>query len=356
VPPAALVAELAAVVAALAAAQNQAVAAECAALVGQACITDAAKAVASVLTGGEKRAVFLGNLALQHPNAASIRVLAAEIARLSGAVLGVLGESAGCLGGHLVGALPKTGLNARQMLESPRKAYILLGLEPELDCADPVLAREALTKAGSVIHIGSFAGKAAEYADVMLPAAPFTETSGTYVNAEGRVQSFNAVVQAKGEVRPAWKVLRVLGNLLGLEGFEYESSEAVRDAALPRDIATHLNNGLSGVQAQAGQGTDGLQRIADVPSYFADPLVRRAASLQKTRDAKAPEFVAAPQTLTALGIEDGAQVRVSSAVGSVALRARADAAIPAGSAKVSAAHASTAGLGGMFCELKVERA
>ncbi len=356
VSPASLVAELAAVVAALAAAQNQTVSAECAALVGQARITDVAKAVASVLTGGEKRAVFLGNLALQHPNAASIQVLAAEIARLSGAALGVLGESAGSLGGHLVGALPKTGLNARQMLESPRKAYILLGLEPELDCADPVLAREALAKAGSVIHIGSFAGKAAEYADVMLPAAPFTETSGTYVNAEGRVQSFSAVVQAKGEVRPAWKVLRVLGNLLGLEGFEYESSEAVRDAALPRDIAAHLNNGISGVQAQAGQGTDGLQRIADVPIYFADPLVRRAVSLQKTRDAKAPEFVAAPQTLTALGIEDGAQVRVSSAAGSVALRARADAAIPAGSAKVSAAHASTAGLGGMFCELKVERA
>lgn len=357
VAPNQLVASLASVLAALAAKTGIAVSAECASLLAQvSCVDATSQAVAETLLAGEKRAVLLGNLAVQHPNAASLQVLANEIARLAGASVGILGEGAGSVGGYLAKAVPKTGLNASGMFASPRKAYILLGLEPELDCADGVAARAALDQAGSVIYLGSFVGKAAEYADVMLPIAPFAETSGTLVNAEGRVQSFNAVVAPQGDTRPAWKVLRVLGNLFGLAGFEQASSDAVRDEALVGDIASRLGNAFTGVVPKLDAPVTGLRRIADVPCYFSDPLVRRAAALQKTRAAATPAARLHPATLVQLGIESGCDVNVSSAQGRVLLKSQVDVSVPQGCVRISAAHALTAPLGPMFGELKVERA
>jgi NADH-quinone oxidoreductase subunit G len=355
VAPAQLVVELAAIVAELARVQGVAVSAGCAEVVAQAKASDATAAIAQALLTGEKRAVLVGNLAVQHPNAASLYALAAEIARLGNARLGVLGEAANSTGAYLAGALPTSGANARQMFETPRRAYVLLGVEPLLDCADPVAAKQALAQAGSVIHLGSFVGSAADYADVMLPVSPFTETSGSFVSAEGRLQSFQAVVGALGDTRPAWKVLRVLGNLLGLSGFDYESSEAVRNEALPESWTTLLDNAVARVVVRIDPVPQGLQRIADVPVYFADPLVRRAVSLQRTRDARQPALRADAATLSAYGLEAGNDVRIKSAVGEIVLRACADATVPPGCVKISAAHASTAPLGGLFGELSVER-
>lgn len=355
VAPAAIAGKLAEVLAALAAKTGTAVAESCAALLAQVKVGEDAQAIAEALLQGQKRAVFLGNLAVQHPNAASIQMLAGEIARLAGATLGVLGEAANSTGAYLAKAVPQTGLNAKEMLASPRKAYVLLGVEPALDAADGAAAKAALAQAGSVIYLGSFVGDAREYADVMLPIAPFAETSGTFVSAEGRVQSFNAVANPVGETRPAWKVLRVLGNLFGAEGFEYESSEQVRAEALPEDVAAALSNASEGVQPKLDAAPAGLQRIADVPLYFADPLVRRAGSLQKTRDAAAPALRAHASTLQALGLTDKAEARVKSATGEAVLRVLADAAVPAGCVRISTAHASTVALGGQFAELSVEQ-
>ncbi|NSL54641.1 NADH-quinone oxidoreductase subunit NuoG [Uliginosibacterium aquaticum] len=351
-----LAASLAAVLAAVSSKAGIALAAGYADLAGKAKVDAAAQAVADALLTGEKRAVLLGNLAVQHPNAASLELLAAEIARISGASFGFLGESAGTVGAYLTKAVPQSGLNAAAMLASPRKAYVLLGVEPELDCADGVAARAALDQAASVIYMGSFAGKAAEYADVMLPVAPFTETSGSFVNAEGRVQSFNAVVKPLGETRPAWKLLRVLGNLFGLSGFEQDSSEVVRDEVLAGDISGLLNNAVAGVVPKLDAPAAGLQRIADVPIYASDALVRRAAPLQKTRDAAKPQARIHPETLQSLGLESGAEVAVASSTGRVTLRVLSDEAVPHGGVRVSAACAATIALGAMSGELKVERA
>jgi NADH-quinone oxidoreductase subunit G len=293
---------------------------------------------------------------MQHPNAASIYALAAEISRIASANFGVLGESAGSVGGYLAKAIPVKGLNARQMIEEPRKAYILLGVEPGLDCADGVAAKAALAQAGTVIHIGSFVGDAGEYADVMLPVSPFTETSGSFVNAEGCVQSFNAVVKPRGDTRPAWKVLRVLGNLFSIDGFDFESSDAVREEALPGDVAACLNNEVHGVILNTDPVSSGLQRIADIGIYSTDPLVRRASSLQKTRDAAVPLARLNPITLSQLAIESGVDVKVSTAKSSIQLRSRADASVPQGCVRVSGAHHSTAALGALFSDLSVERA
>jgi NADH-quinone oxidoreductase subunit G len=193
----------------------------------------------------------------------------------------------------------------------------------------------------------------------MLPIAPFTETAGTFVNTEGRIQSFNGVVKPRGDARPAWKLLRVLGNVLNLDGFAYESSEQVRDEALGKgaEFAVNLDNGLNGVAISLSvAAADGLQRIADVPINFADPLARRAPALQQTADAASPTLRASAATLTALGVEAGASVRVRQGQGVAQLVARQDDNIPTGCVRVSAAHTTTAMLGEMFGAISVERA
>ena len=320
---------------------------------------ETSKAIAQSLLEGDKRAIFLGNVATQCADATQLHALALELGKLTKASVGFLGEAANTVGGHAGWALP-TGANARTMFEQPRKGYVLMGLEPEFDCGNPQLALAALRQASLVVFMSAFKHRPAlEYADVMLPIAPFTETSGTFVNTEGRVQSFNGVVKAKGDCRPAWKVLRVLGNVLNLKGFDYESSEAVRDDALGKcaEFVSGLDNALNGVAISLnGQAPAGLQRIADVPINFTDALVRRAPSLQQTADAKAPTARMCEATLGQLGIAAGAPVRVKQGEGVATLVAEADNGVPAGCVRVAAGHASTAALGDMFGALTVERA
>ncbi len=324
------------------------------------------KAIAESLLQGEgekgKRAIFLGNVAEQHPQATQLHALALELARLTGASVGFVGEAANSVGGYVAKALP-TALDGYEMFAQPRKGYLLLGIEPELDCHNPQQAVAALKQSALVVSLGSFkSGAASDYADVLLPIAPFAETSGTFVNAEGRVQSFNGVVRPLGDSRPGWKVLRVLGNVLALPGFDYDSSEQVRDEILPQGNAfvagldNGLDSGLGDLTLAPGAATSGLQRIADVPIHFADPLVRRAPALQQTRDAAPPAARMSAATLAQQGVAAGSQVRVKQAQGEALLLAVADDTVPAGCVRVAAAHASTASLGDMFGAITVERA
>ncbi|MDP1635262.1 MAG: NADH-quinone oxidoreductase subunit NuoG, partial [Gallionellaceae bacterium] len=230
-----------------------------------------AAAIAKSLAGGEKVAVLLGNFAQQHPQAAQLAVLAEQIAALCGGKFGFLGEAANSVGGYLAGAVPfgagTQGLNAAQMIASPRKAYVLLNAEPELDMHDPQQAMLAMKAADFVVALSAFKHGAMEYAKVLLPIVPFTETSGTFVNTEGNAQSFAGAVKPLGDARPGWKVLRVLGNLLELTGFDQDSSETVRDEALgTQGGADRLNNHIDTALQNTLVGvTQGLQRIADVP-------------------------------------------------------------------------------------------
>ncbi|HAF54572.1 MAG TPA: NADH-quinone oxidoreductase subunit G [Thauera sp.] len=322
-------------------------------------VSDEALAIAQSLASGRQVAVWLGSLAAQHSRASELQMLAQEIARLTDGSFGFIGEAANSVGGYLAGAVPgEGGLTAAAMIEQPRKAYVLLNLEPDLDLANPAGAMAALDPAQLVVALSCFDSVALrQVADVLLPVAPFTETSGTFVNCEGRVQSFTAVAKPLGEVRPAWKVLRVLGNLLALEGFGHADSEAVRTDALASDVCARLDNGLEGVVVSAAaRGTTGLERVADVPIHFADPLVRRAASLQKTRDAAAPTARISPATLAVLGLTAGDKVRVAQGGASVELVVQADEGLAANCVRVAAAHPSTAALGAMSGDLSVERA
>jgi len=320
---------------------------------------DAAKTVADALLSGERRAVFLGNEAVRHPQFSSLHALAQWIATETGATLGFLTEAANTVGGYIAGALPQQGgANAQAMFDAPRKAYIVLNAEAEFDTADARKSLAALQQAGTVVVLSPFRSEAAmQYADVILPITPFTETAGTFVNAEGRAQSFNGVVRALGESRPGWKVLRVLGNLLDVAGFDFDTAEAVRDAALVNLTPAQLNNATDAPIRVTAAAANGIERIADVPIYHADPIVRRADSLQLTAAARRAMTVGLSLELfEKLGVQAGDPVRVSQDGASVVLPAALEKTLPANAVRVPAATVAAATLGALFGTVTVEKA
>lgn len=254
--------------------------------------TSEAKALATRLQKDNQKLIVLGAIAQNHPYASTIKYLAEIIARMSHAHVGILTAGANAAGAWLAGAVPHRGLAMKHlaepgldtvaMLQAKLAAYILLNVEPGLDCADPVMANAAMEQAELVIAITPFfCEKVASYADVFLPSVPFTETSGTFVNTEGKWQRFKGAVPAQGEARPGWKILRVLGNLLQLPHFDYQSTEeivtavekATAEVISQHHKELHLPTSIPAV-------IDGIERISAWPIYRADALVRRAPSLQ----------------------------------------------------------------------------
>ena len=247
-----------------------------------------AQAIAKSLLGGERKAVLLGNAAAHHAQAESLLALAQWIAAQTGASFGYLTEAANTVGAQFVGAQPQTGgLDAAAMTAGALKAAILLNVEPEFDTAAGQQAVAGLNQAQMVVTLSPFKTNMA-ISDVLLPISPFTETSGTFVNAEGRAQSFHAVVKPQADTRPGWKVLRVLGNLLQLPGFDAESSQDVlaglgleqREAGT---FVARLDNSTDAALTVAK--ADGRPVVASI--YQLDSLVRRAPALQATVDARA---------------------------------------------------------------------
>ncbi|MGV3743417.1 MAG: NADH-quinone oxidoreductase subunit NuoG [Burkholderiaceae bacterium] len=320
-----------------------------------------AKGTAASLLSGDSKAVFLGNAAAQHPQASELHAAAQWIAQQTDAKFGYLTEGANSVGGYIAKALPSNGANALQFFDQPRKAYLLLNAEPEFDCFDPQAARAALDQAEMVVAFSPYK-HGLDYADVLLPISPFTETAGTLINCEGRAQSFNGTVKPLGETRPGWKVLRVLGNLLELQGFDYEASEAIRNEVLgvanlaDANLQSRLNN-FADLQPQllSGGGAGQLERIADVPIYFSDAIARRSPPLQLTPDAAAPKAWISPVLARQLDVQDGMSVRVSQGQGSAVFAAGIDSKLPETVVRLSTSHDSTKSLGGMFGAVSVEK-
>ena len=315
--------------------------------------------IARSLAGGQKRAIFLGNLACHHPRAADLHRLAQEIARLCGATLGFFGDAANSVGGYLAGALPGApGLHAAAMLAQPRKAYLLLHADIDLDGGDAAAARAAMQAAELVVAMTAFKHGALDYAQVLLPVSPFAETGGSFVSAEGRLQSFQGVVRPHAETRPAWKVLRVLGNLLGVEGFDQEDVEAVRGECLRAagDIASRLNNAICGTVGNLSAVTAGApERIGEIPIYHTDVLVRHAHSLQQTRDAGVGAVYLPGSLIEKLGLGQADRVRIVQNGAAVVLPVQRDDRLPANCVRVPGACRETAALGPLFGTLTLER-
>jgi NADH-quinone oxidoreductase subunit G len=293
-PPAQQVADLAAIVSAASESAGTPVPEYLSATVRQAQVTDNHRAVAAALLTGDKRAVWLGALAIRHPAYADLRALASALATITNASFGVLAEGGNAAGAYLAGAVPHreaggkkaatTGLSAVEMLQRKLKSYVLFGgVEPWIDSADAE-SMSSLAKSEFVVAITPFANdQLREVAHVLLPIGTFAETSGTYVNLEGLWQSQTGAAAPVGEARPGWKVLRVLGNLLNFSGFDYQSSEDVRQELrkLCGEVVATSYAGSHRVSAP----TDGAQ-VFDLSMYHIDALVRRAPSLQKTREGR----------------------------------------------------------------------
>jgi NADH-quinone oxidoreductase subunit G len=357
VSPGAMVDALAQIVKAAAIAKNASVPAA----VANVTVGDSAQHIAASLVDGQNVAVFLGNFAQHHAQASRLHALAQTLSEIIGGRFGFLGEAANSVGGYVANALPSVnatagGANALQMVAEPRKAYVLLGVEPELDMHNPRQAIAAMKQAELVVALSAYQTQATDYAQVLLPIAPFTETAGTFINTEGRAQSFQGVVQPLGETRPAWKVLRVLGNLLGLSGFEQQSADDVRLEALgAEDKNINKNNNLNSFVTLSANLATGLQRIAEVPIYAADAIVRRAPSLQKTRDGQAPVASMNRALMHRLGLREGDSVLVRQGGGEAVVAYAIDDKLPADCIRLAAARGETAALGAASAELAVER-
>jgi NADH-quinone oxidoreductase subunit G len=319
--------------------------------------TEEQTAAAASLISGKKSAIVLGNYALQHAEASQLHALASMLASMTGATLAIPGEAANSVGAHIAGALPQSGgMHAQAMLADPRKAYVLLHAEAEFDFANPPATRAALDKAELVVVMSPFKHGTA-YADVLLPIAPFSETAGTFINCEGRVQGFHGVVKALGDTRPGWKVLRVLGTMLNLEGFDADTAAEVRSSVLgdATSVGERLTNATNVAPSKPVTAAALVERVADVPIYFADPLARRSPPLQLTADARPPRARMNRSLFDALGLGHGGQVKVKQGAGEAVLSAVIDPAVPPGVVRIAAAHPSTCGLEGLSGPIGVER-
>ena len=256
-------------------------------------VDDKHASIANHLKQAENSTILLGLDAMGHNQSSAIRALAGQIAKMTDSKIGYLTDGANSAGAWLVGAVPHRcipgqsanvqGMHVSDMVSNNLPGYVLLGVEPELDCADSVKALNAMKQAQFVVSLNSFVSDTMkDYADVILPVSPFTETSGTFVNAEGRWQSFEGIVEPRGETRPAWKILRVLGNLMDCEGFEYVNTHEIRDEIKAAIVESEPSNDMDWSCPDSLDGkTSGIVSIADRPMYSTDSLVRRAESLQE---------------------------------------------------------------------------
>ncbi|MFN7504162.1 MAG: molybdopterin-dependent oxidoreductase, partial [Limnobacter sp.] len=275
-------------------------------------------AVANALSAPEGgRFVLIGQQVLMSPFAGQVLAKAAQLAKSTGSKLGFLGDGANWVGSFVAGvqASAHGGKNVQTMLEGKAKAAIVFGAEPDLDSVQGQKITRGLIDAEFVVQASAFVGNAKQYADVLLPIAPSTETSGTFINIAGTPQTFKAAVRPLGETRPGWKVLRVMGNLLGLDGFEFNSSEEVLKAFLPSNVCSVLNNSIP-EQAVAGVALNGqFELAAFAPIYDTDSLVRRADSLRKTKAAKPALAQVGVQTAESLGVKNGDNIQLTDSEG-----------------------------------------
>jgi NADH-quinone oxidoreductase subunit G len=337
------------------------------AVIEQTLPNDTEQAMAATLADADNATVLLGLDAMMHPAFSALRAIAVLIGDLSGARVGFVSDGANSAGACLAGVLPhhgaggavrdNTGLDAAQMLAQPRRNYLLLNIEPEFDCANGAQALAAMQQAGFVVALTPYVTDSMRnYADVLLPSAVFAETSGTFVTVEGRWQSFAAASRAPGDTRPGWKILRVLGNLLDLEGFDQVSSEQVRDALSQQVGEVKLDNSTCGDAATPPAPASGLERIASLPMYAVDNIVRRAESLQLTPDGQVALLRLNPDDAASLSLADGDRATVTEDGNSVTLEVVVDERVAKGAAVAPQAIEATLKLGAPSGVLQVRKA
>ena len=332
----------------------------------QANVTDEHRAIAKSLKDAENAIVLLGNSAVIHPDFASIRALASCIAKDTGATFGYLPEGGNTAGAWLAGMVPhrtaggaaveKAGLNAAEILEAKLQTLILMGVEPRYEQINSAKARQQIKDATTIIISTHLSKHEVDHADVVLPSAAFAETAGTFVNVTGAWQMFNGAAAPPGQGRPAWKILRVLGNELDLDAFSYNDITEVREElkSLCREIELSNDYTLDNIEIPEATATgNSLLRVGDLPAYKSDMLVRRARSLQKTQDAQQNHVTLNGADMQKLGVEEGAVVTLEQQDSTVMVSVRRDNGVPAGCAWLPIGSIELAGFGSLFEPVKL---
>jgi NADH-quinone oxidoreductase subunit G len=332
--------------------------------------TSAASAIAHQLVSSgdpaQQAAILLGNAVMAHPAATVIWANAQQLALIVGCRIGFTVDGANGVGGYLAKANPVAdGPNAAAMFTQAAECYLLVNIDPAMDCANPHQAKAALKSATTVIALSAFKDGVMDVADLVLPIAPFTETSGSYVNCEGRLQTTQAVVKPLGQARPGWKVLRVLGNLVDVPGFDFESSEEIRAQLMPKaqpgeviaDLRVSVTRDPSVDGQLAASPKSQLVRFGSVPIYRADVVVRQAPALQETAASAPPRLEGNPSDLARLGLATGMKARCyQSGKASALLDVVADDRVAPGVVKIASAHGLTSDLGDLIGPIEVEAA
>jgi NADH-quinone oxidoreductase subunit G len=320
-------------------------------------VSEPAQKIADSLLSGSSKAVLLGSAAVAHPASSNLHILAQFIADNTGATLGFLPVGGNAVGAALINA---NGAGIESVLSGDRRAMILMNIEPDADLPNPEQARAALAQSNTVIAFSAYkSADLLEVADVLLPISTFTETMSTFVNAEGRVQTIQPSVKPLADSRPAWKVLRVLGGLLSLEGFLLNMPEEVLGEALSENYCSKLDNRshLSALSNDHQLPLSGLERLTDVNIYAGDQIVRRSSALQLTRDAKRGNQVGLDKKLfSQLGLNEGDLVSVTQGKQTVNMSATLEANLALGAVRISAGTEISAQLGPMFGPLTVSKA
>ena len=327
---------------------------------------DTQRELAERLAAGERVSIVLGALAASHPYAAALRALAGMIAQKSEARFGYLHEGANVAGAALAGAVPhrsagghavsSPGISAAELQPGQVRGLLLLGIEPEHDCYDPVVARQLCDDADFMVVLTTHDSPAMrEYADVLLPMAPYTENEGTLVNLEGRWQRFSAVVPGLGDARPAWRLLRVLGNYLELDDFDYVDIDSVSAAVQQVAGEPPENVGACKTPESLPGAADGLSRIGNLPIYAVDPLVRRASALQRTVHATEAGIRIHPELAERLTLSDGDQAVAHQNGSSATYTVSIDDAVAPGCVHLPSGLANTVGLGASFGDIRIEK-
>ncbi len=362
-----MVAQLAAVAAAVYAVSDTDIPAHLSAVIRQAEVTTTHKQLAQQLAAGKTTSVLLGNLAQMHPQFSALRQLADAIAKATSSTFGYLTDGCNAAGAWLAGAVPHrgaggrtegviTGKNLSQLSAEKLAACLLVHIEPDTDAADANRLMAALQATDFVVSISSYqSASLKQLADVLLPAANFTETSGTYVNVEGLWQNFKGILKPAGEARPGWKILRVLANLVELDGFEYLSSAEVASEVRGLCESIELSNSLaSTVKLEPPSQANTLHRASDVPIYAEDAIVRRASSLQQTVDAQRLCVCMNAAQIKALALEPGSVVNVKQDENAIHLTLAVDDSIPDNCAWMPLAVEGNAILGSAFAAISID--
>jgi NADH-quinone oxidoreductase subunit G len=364
VAPQRMVAELAALAAAVEKVTGKPAPGSVRAELDRASVDERQQQLAERLSGAGKGLCLLGQFAMAHANAAWLRVLAAYIAEATGSALNLLPHGGNPVGAWQAGAVPHRGPGgqaqtgghpAGQLLETARRAYLLWGIEPDYDCDNPAAAMRTLAGANTVVAVASFATESLrQVADVILPLAPHAEAEGSFVSLDGATQSFAAAGKAQGEARPGWKILRKLGSDLGLQGFAQVSLAEVQ-----ADMQNALQNGsvaLSEPGLIEPVSHDGLGRIGEVAMYSVDALCRRSGPLQETEQAQSGFVGLNPADAERLGVVDGTTVRVGQAEQAAELAVVVSDRVPAGGAWLRSATCATRSLGQAIAPLTIQPA